>query len=106
MVVSYPSFKTQHFHETFSFESYFQILLSVFHRFSLCIRKFLHLVDNNLFTYHYQPIVDVRTGDVVGYEALMRTDKSIGMRPVEVLSYAARLKRLYDVEKLTMRNTL
>ncbi|MBR6873223.1 MAG: EAL domain-containing protein [Ruminococcus sp.] len=70
------------------------------------IRKFLHLVDNNLFTYHYQPIVDVRTGDVVGYEALMRTDKSIGMRPVEVLSYAARLKRLYDVEKLTMRNTL
>ncbi|MBR4555331.1 MAG: EAL domain-containing protein [Ruminococcus sp.] len=70
------------------------------------IRKFLHLIDNNLFSYHFQPIVDVRTGDVVAYEALMRTDKSIGMRPVEVLGYAAQLKRLYDVEKLTMRNTL
>ncbi len=70
------------------------------------IRKFLHLIDNNLFAYHFQPIVDVRTGDVVAYEALMRTDKSIGMRPVEVLGYAAQLKRLYDVEKLTMRNTL
>ena len=70
------------------------------------IRKFLHLIDNNLFSYHFQPIVDVRTGDVIAYEALMRTDKSIGMRPLEVLGYAAQLKRLYDVEKLTMRNTL
>ena len=70
------------------------------------IRKFLHLIDNNLFSYHFQPIVDVSTGNVVAYEALMRTDKSIGMRPVEVLSYAAQLRRLYDVEKLTMRNTL
>lgn len=70
------------------------------------IRKFLHLIDNNLFSYHFQPIVNVRTGDVVAYEALMRTDKSIGMRPIEVLGYAAQLKRLYDVEKLTMRNTL
>ena len=70
------------------------------------IRKFLHLIDNNLFSYHFQPIVEVQTGNVVAYEALMRTDKSIGMRPVEVLGYAAQLKRLYDVEKLTMRNTL
>ena len=70
------------------------------------IRKFLHLIDNNLFSYHFQPIVDVQTGNVIAYEALMRTDKSIGMRPVEVLGYAAQLKRLYDVEKLTMRNTL
>ena len=70
------------------------------------IRKFLHLIDNNLFSYHFQPIVDVRTGNVIAYEALMRTDKSIGMRPVEVLGYAAQLKRLYDVERLTMRNTL
>ncbi len=70
------------------------------------IRKFLHLIDNNLFAYHFQPIVDVRNGEVVAYEALMRTDKSIGMRPVEVLGYAAQLKRLYDIEKLTMRNTL
>ncbi|MBR6044026.1 MAG: EAL domain-containing protein [Ruminococcus sp.] len=70
------------------------------------IRKFLHLVDNNLFTYHFQPIVDVRTAEVIAYEALMRTDKSIGMRPLEVLGYAAQLKRLYDIEKLTMRNTL
>lgn len=70
------------------------------------IRKFLSLVDGNLFSYNFQPIVDVRTGDVVAYEALMRTDKSIDMRPLEVISYAEQLKRLYDVERLTMRNTL
>lgn len=29
--------------ETCNFKSYFQILLSVFHQFSLCIRKLLHL---------------------------------------------------------------
>lgn len=70
------------------------------------IRRFLHLIDNNLFTYSFQPIVDVRTGEVVAYEALMRTDRSIAMRPLEVLSYATQLKRLYDVERLTIRNTL
>ena len=70
------------------------------------IRKFLHLVDNNLITYHFQPIVEVRSGDVVAYEALMRTDSSISMKPLEVIGYARQLKRLYDIEKLTMRNTL
>lgn len=70
------------------------------------IRKFLHLVDNNLISYHFQPIVEVRSGDVVAYEALMRTDSSISMKPLEIISYARQLKRLYDIEKLTMRNTL
>jgi len=70
------------------------------------IRRFLHLIDNNLFSYSFQPIVDVRTGEVVAYEALMRTDKGIAMRPLEILSYATQLKRLDDVERLTMRNTL
>lgn len=70
------------------------------------IRKFLHLVDNNLISYHFQPIVEVRSGDVVAYEALMRTDSSISMKPLEVIGYARQLKRLYDIEKLTMRNTL
>ena len=70
------------------------------------IRKFLYLVDNNLITYHFQPIVEVRSGDVVAYEALMRTDSSIGMKPLEIIGYARQLKRLYDIEKLTMHNTL
>ncbi|MCM1579665.1 MAG: EAL domain-containing protein, partial [Ruminococcus sp.] len=61
---------------------------------------------NNLFVYHFQPIVSARTGDVLAYEALMRTDDSIGMYPLEILGAATRYGRLYDIEKATMFNTM
>ncbi len=64
------------------------------------------LIEKNLFLYHFQPIVSAKTGDVVAYEALMRTDKSIGMNPLEVLAAAKEYNRLYDVEKATMFNVL
>ncbi len=64
------------------------------------------LLDNNLFTYHFQPIVSARDGEIVAYEALMRTDKSIDMYPLEILSIASKLNRTYDIEKATMRNVL
>lgn len=70
------------------------------------IRRFDRLVDNNLFTYHYQPIVDVRTSDIVAYEALMRTDASIDMNPLQVLEIAKSMNKLYDIEKATLKNTL
>lgn len=67
--------------------------------------KFSRLVDENLFTYHFQPIVSAATGNIVAYEALMRTDPSIGFNPIEVLELAQRYNRLYDIELATMRNT-
>ncbi len=70
------------------------------------MRKFTKLIDSNLFTYHFQPIVSARSGDIVAYEALMRTDPSIGMYPLEILSIASKLERLYDIEKATIRNVL
>ncbi len=70
------------------------------------MRRFTKLVDNNLFTYHFQPIVSARTGDIVAYEALMRTDKSIDMYPLEILNIASKLERTYDIEKATMKNVL
>lgn len=70
------------------------------------MRRFTRLVDGNLFKYHFQPIVSARNGDIVAYEALMRTDGSIGMNPLEVLGAATKLGRLYDIEKATMQNTM
>ena len=70
------------------------------------MRSFTRLINENLFVYHFQPIVSARNGAVVAYEALMRTDKSINMYPLEILGAATKLGRLYDIEKATLRNTL
>ena len=42
--------------------------------------KLSHLIEDNLFIYHFQPIVDAHTGDIFAYEALMRSDPSIALR--------------------------
>ena len=68
--------------------------------------RFLKLVNENLFLYHFQPIVSAKNGDIVAYELLMRTDSSIGMFPLEILDCAEKTNRLYDIEKATMSNAL
>ena len=64
------------------------------------------LVENNLFQYHYQPIVDARNGDIYGYEALMRTKGGINLSPMDVLATAREYKRLDEIEHATMFNIL
>lgn len=67
---------------------------------------FSRLMDRNLFRYHFQPIVSARTGEIVAYEALMRTDENIGLSPMQILDIAKDFGRLYDIEKATLNNTL
>lgn len=64
------------------------------------------LIEKNLFHYHFQPIVNAQNGSIFGYEALMRTDPVIDMRPLEVVEIATKLGKLYDIEKATMNNVL
>lgn len=68
--------------------------------------RFLRLVNENLFVYHFQPIVSASNGEIVAYEMLMRSDSSIGMYPLEILDCAEKAKRLYDIEMATMKNAL
>ncbi|MBR0133352.1 MAG: GGDEF domain-containing protein [Lachnospiraceae bacterium] len=68
--------------------------------------NFIRLIDNNLFHYHFQPIISARNGDIVAYEALMRTDPDIGMNPLEILDLADKYNRLYDIEYATLNNCL
>ncbi len=68
--------------------------------------KFNTLIDRNMFTYNFQPIVNAKNGEIVAYEALMRTDPSIGMNPMEVIETAEAYSRLYEIEKATMFNVL
>ena len=64
------------------------------------------LLDNNRFNYHFQPIVSAKTGEIFGYEALMRPDVTPYMAPPVVLKYTEYFGRLYDVERLTFFNVL
>lgn len=70
------------------------------------IRAFSELLDKNLFTYHFQPIVSASTGEIVAYEALMRTKGDISLNPMQILESANRFGRLYDIEMATIGNTL
>lgn len=64
------------------------------------------ILDNNLFTYHFQPIINASDGSIYAYEALMRTDVEPRISPLQVIKYAEHLRRLYDVEKATFFNVL
>lgn len=64
------------------------------------------LLNENCFNYHFQPIVSAKTGEIFGYEALMRPDVTPYMAPPVVLKYTEYYGRLYDVERLTFFNVL
>ncbi|MBD5105328.1 MAG: EAL domain-containing protein [Ruminococcaceae bacterium] len=68
--------------------------------------RFMRLINDNLFMYHFQPIVSARDGEIIAYEMLMRSDSSINMNPLEILDCAEKARRLYDIEKATMKNAL
>ncbi len=65
-----------------------------------------YILDNNKFTYHFQPIINAKTGEVYAYEALMRADTERKISPLDLLASAERLNRLYDVEKATFFNVV
>lgn len=64
------------------------------------------ILDDNLFDYHFQPIVSARDGSIYAYEALMRPRTNPFVSPLDVLKCAEHLERLYDVEKATFYNVL
>ncbi|MGN0632663.1 MAG: EAL domain-containing protein, partial [Oscillospiraceae bacterium] len=64
------------------------------------------LIEENMFKYCFQPIVDAKTGEIYGYEALMRTPESINMSPLDVLETASQTNRLYDIERATIFNVM
>lgn len=62
------------------------------------------LLNDDLITYHFQPIVSAKTGDVVAYEALMRSGGDVKLSPISILNHAAAMGRLDDVESHTMHD--
>ncbi len=66
--------------------------------------RLVDLIQNDKFIYHFQPIVDAITGDIYAYEALMRTDDSVGMNPLEVLDAAEMFDKYADLERTTFKH--
>ena len=64
------------------------------------------LLEENLVEYHFQPIVDMRAGEVVAYEALMRSKLDTIPTPDQVLELARSQSKLYRVEHLTFFSAL
>lgn len=64
------------------------------------------IMDNNRLTYHFQPIVNAKNGEIYAYEALMRAEVEQFISPLTIIKYADYMDRLYDIEKLTFFNVL
>ncbi|MBP5378301.1 MAG: EAL domain-containing protein, partial [Ruminococcus sp.] len=64
------------------------------------------IIDENLFDYHFQPIINAKNGDIFAYEALMRARTETNVSPLSIIKYATMQERLFDVERSTFLNVL
>lgn len=64
------------------------------------------ILDNNLLTYHFQPIVNAKDGSIYAYEALMRSNTERRISPLSIIKFATMQGRLEDVERATFINVL
>lgn len=70
------------------------------------ILSFMRLINDNLFDFFFQPIVETQTGNIFAYEMLMRTKEKLNISPERILEIATEKNQLYDVEKATISNAL
>ena len=65
-------------------------------------QEFHRFVDEELVKYYFQPLVCARTGKVLAYEALMRSELPILKRPDVIMNIAREEGALGDIERITM----
>lgn len=70
------------------------------------IKQIHKLLDEELIYFVFQPIVSVRTGEVLGYEALMRSKIEEIKTPLEILEYAKNQNRLTDLENICITKAI
>ena len=66
-----------------------------------CHEEFRRLINEELISYHFQPIIDAKDGSVFAYEALMRVNLPTLHSPADVLRLAREENCLHEVERIT-----
>ena len=69
-------------------------------------REFRQLLSNAQVFYCFQPIFSARSGKVVAYEALMRSDLPTLRSPATIMNLAREQGALYEIERITFTKAL
>lgn len=69
-------------------------------------QELMNILEEQRVSYAFQPIVDAKTGAVLGFEALMRPNSDILKTPSDVMQVAKTQKQLHRVEYMTWTQSL
>ena len=62
--------------------------------------EFHQLIEKEQLTYHFQPILSAKNGEIIAYEALMRSQLATLKNPEMILKIAREENKLEDVERI------
>lgn len=65
------------------------------------IEEMNRIIDEQSIKYTFQSIVSAKTGNIYGYEALMRPQSNVLKSPLEFIRIARTGAKLYEIERLT-----
>lgn len=65
------------------------------------IEEMNRIIDEQSIRYTFQSIVSAKTGEIYGYEALMRPQSDVLKSPLEFIRIARTGAKLYEIERLT-----
>ena len=70
------------------------------------VEEMNRIIENFSVKYAFQSIISAVTGEVYGYEALMRVQSQIFQSPLELLRTAKTEAKLYEIERMTWLKSL
>jgi EAL domain-containing protein (putative c-di-GMP-specific phosphodiesterase class I) len=70
------------------------------------IEEMNRIIDEHSIKYAFQTIVSAKTGEVYGYEALMRPQSTVFKSPLDLTRIAKACSKLYTIERLTWTKAL
>lgn len=65
------------------------------------VEEMNRIIDECAVRYAFHSIVSVKTGEIYGYEALMRPQSTVFQSPMELLRIAKTSAKLYEIERMT-----
>lgn len=70
------------------------------------VEEMNRVIEEGRVKYAFQSIISAKTGEIFGYEALMRVQSDIFQSPLDLLRTAKTSARLYDIELLTWQQSV